>query len=96
MLTFFAVQRCEGKILQVILYLELEACLHFEKLNCNILLESCVNQKIPLTAKTLISLEQIIIKLFYLTLALISLFYSHISLILSTGFFLPEKNFHKM
>ena len=56
--------------------------------------------KLLLTTKTSTSLEQILIKSFYLTLVLIS-FYSNISLVLSTRtivnqFFLPEKTVGKV
>ena len=80
----------------------LEAGYHFENVNRNILLESCVYQKIPLTTRTSISLEQILVKSFYLVLVLRSLFYSYISFVCIVSredrqpVFLPEKAVHKI
>ena len=97
---------CKSKILLVSypVFCNLETCQHFENfenVNRNTLLKSWVNQKIPPTTKTLISLEKFLTKSFYLTLVLISLFYSYISLALSTTkmvsqFFLPEKPIHEI
>ena len=42
----------------------LEAFQHFENVNRNIFLKSCVSNKIPITTKSIISLEKNITKLF--------------------------------
>ena len=57
---------CESKAMFVSysVYEILEAFQHFENVNRNIFLKSCVSNKIPITTKSIIYLEKNITKLF--------------------------------